>query len=79
MSLYLGRGVYLLFELGDFQFHLRQSIPLVLILAQDELLAEEFECQVFIPHVALVNLLLDHDLLLEFDVHLYLHSLQLIL
>ena len=51
---------------------------LVLVLSEEELLAEQFEGQVLVAHVALVDLLLDHDFSLEFQVHVYLHGFQLV-
>lgn len=50
---------------------------LVLVLREKELLAEQLEGKVLIPHVTLIDLLLGHYLPLEFHVHVYFHGFQL--
>ena len=80
LSLFLGVGLDILLEFSDLLFNLCEYLRplLILILGEEELLAEEFERQVLVAHVELIYFLLDSDLPLELDIHLDLHRLQLI-
>ena len=79
LRLFSGICLNLLLDLGYLSLY-PVKCPLhglIFVLREKQLLAEQLEGKVLIPHVTLIDLLLGHNLPLEFHVHVNFHGLQL--